>query len=241
MLNNKWYKQQQQQNLLKPNYVKLSRCIYRVKMPATIANNLEITIPKVSKYTSARYVAKVLLMNKIAIVRSVRMVTYTTPTGYIQKRAVIVLASWFKNVVAYNLQERLTNNGFAKLVHKSDNAWTLILSNSEDKYLPTNEITYFKIHNVNVYGNTFSSTYLEPMELKPVFPEMDSPVQYMYYKPATLKPDKSEMLMATENMIGEVSRIVKALKEEERKMVQGLKDFIAKRKVVVRIPKVYRL
>jgi hypothetical protein len=210
-------------------------------MSATTANNLEITIPKVSKYTSARYVAKVLLMNKVAIVRSVHMVSYTASNGFIQKRAVIVLASWFPNVVAYNLQERLKNNGFAKLVHKSDNAWTLIPSNQEDKYVATYEISYFKIHNVNVYGTMFSSYYLEPVELKPVFPESDSPIQYMYYKPSLLKQDKAELLIATEDMVEEVARIVKVLKEEEKKMVQGLKDYVCgKKKVVVRIPKVHR-
>lgn len=204
-----------------------------------VDNVLEIVIPKVSKYTSARYIAQVLFMNKIAMVRSIKLVSYTASNGHIQKRAIILLACWFNNVVAFNLQKRILDNGYGKLVHKSDNAWTILPSSASDKYKGTMEVAYFKIHNTRIYGSTFQSEYYEKLAVMPVIPKLDSAIQYMYYKPAELNMKYKVQLMESENIVEEVRVLNKLVEEENAKIVHGLKDFtVTKKRIVVKIPKV---
>ena len=232
--------------------VKSSRNLYLVKLTLVIVlkmnvnaanyfvdNVLDIVIPKVSKYTSARYIAQVLFTNKIAMVRSVKLVPYTASNGYTQKRAIIHLACWFNNAAAYNLQRRILDNGSGKLVHKSDNAWTIYQTSDSDKYMGTMEVAYFKIHNTKQYGTQFQSEYYEKYNLIPVIPKSESAIQYMYYKPVELNTKYTTHLLESENIIEEVRVLNKLIDSENAKIVQGLKDFtIPKKRVVVKLPRV---
>jgi hypothetical protein len=204
-----------------------------------VENVLEIVIPKVSKYTSARYIAQVLFVNKIAMVRSIKLVSYTAANGHIQKRAIIRLACWFNNVVAFNLQRRILDNGYGKLVHKSDNAWTILPSSETDKYKGTMEVAYFKIHNTRVYGSEFQSEYYEKQAVMPVIPKLESVTQYMFYKPSELSMKYKEHLIESEDMLKEIAVLNKQIEEENAKIVQGLKEFtVTKKRVIVKLPKV---
>lgn len=204
-----------------------------------VDNVLDIVIPKVSKYTSARYIAQVLFMNRIAMVRSIKLVPYTASNGYIQKRAIICLACWFNNAAAYNLQRRILENGSGKLVHKSDNAWVITQSSESDKYMGPMERAYFKIHNTKQYGTQFQSDYYKKCKLASVFPKSELDIQYMYYKPVELKDTHLKHLIDSENIIEEVNVMNKLIEEENAKIVQGLKDFtVLRRRLVVKLPRV---
>lgn len=191
---------------------------------------LDIVIPKVSKYTSPRYIAKVFYENKIAMVRHVKFIQYKFTCGEIFKRAIIQLACWFNSPAAQNIQRKIQTQSFARTIHKDENAWTLQAATEDDKNLNVEECAFFKIQNVAKYGYYFKGEVQENEKVVPVFVrDIHSNIQYVYYREPKLEGGTTNWENKTPNdIIDYFSRMCEVLETEDVKIIEGLKYYMTK-------------
>lgn len=184
--------------------------------------NLDITIRKVSVFTSARYIAKVLLMNKIAVVRSIKFIPFHM-NGKHYKRAVIEIASWMDSPSATTIKEHIENKTEAKLAHKEENVWKIIKTNTNDLEASPKEWVFFKIQNTHYFGNTFKGKVQKEAKLANVL-NVDYPdYQYMYYNEPKVERFNEDWSKSSPNeILNYFSKVYEVLDEENDMIVGGL-------------------
>ena len=185
-------------------------------------SNLDITIRKVSVFTSARYIAKVLLMNKIATVRSIKFIPFQVNKIH-YKRAVIEIASWMDSSSSITIQERLQNKIEARLAHKDENVWKIIPTNKNDLEASPKEWVFFKIQNTKIFGNVFKGKVQKEVKVHNVL-DVDYPkYQYVYYnEPAVERFDENWSKSSPNEIINYFSKVYEVLDEENDMIVGGL-------------------
>ena len=191
-------------------------------MKSNVNANLDITIRKVSVFTSARYIAKVLLMNKIAVVRSIKFIPFHM-NGKHYKRAVIEIASWMDSPSSITIQEHIENKTEAKLAHKEENVWKMIKTNRNDLEASPKEWVFFKIQNTRYFGNTFKGKVQQKAKLANVL-DIDYPdYQYMYYNEPKVERFNEDWSKSLPNeILNYFSKVYEVLDEENDMIVGGL-------------------
>jgi hypothetical protein len=191
-------------------------------------NVLEITIPKVSEFTSGRYIAKIFYENKVGMIRSIKFVNFKIQ-GMTFKRAIIQMACWFNTAIAENIQNRILKNTFAKMVHKDENAWKIVESTSTDKDSICKEHVYFKIQDVSKYGMTFKGEVQQKVDVYSVL-KQESNIQYVFYNEPKNEGEDIKWAKRTPlEILKYMSHLYEVLVDEDDKIVEGLRDFAEKR------------
>lgn len=191
-------------------------------------NVLEITIPKVSEFTSGRYVAEIFYENKVGMIRSIKFVNFKIK-GMNFKRAIIEMACWFHSAAAENIQNRILKNKFAMMVHKDENAWKIVKSIKTDMEAICKERVYFKIQDVKKYGMTYKGEVQQIVDVQPVMKQSGN-VQYVFYNEPKNEGEHIKWSKRTPmEILTYMSHLYETLVDEDDKIVEGLREFAEKR------------
>jgi hypothetical protein len=180
-----------------------------------------ITIAKVSRYTSARYIAQILFQHKIAVVRCIKFIPFKLEAGHF-KRAIIHVASWMKSPVSDTILHRLESNGEARVVHKAENAWSLVLSSENEKNTNARECVFFKMHNI-LKSEIFKGGVQEAVLVQPVGKLTKETTQYVFYNEPRLLGEKINWNKKTPLAILEhITNAMEVLESEEQTMIKEM-------------------
>ena len=181
-----------------------------------------ITIPKVSGYTSARYIAQILLQHRIAVVRCVKFIPFRLEAGQF-KRAIIHVACWIRSPAAETIQERLGANTEAHLVHRSENTWTIKNTTENEKNANVRECVFFRMQNVSK-SEIYKCSVQDAAIVQPVGKRIDNVVQYVYYNEPRLVGEK--MNWSKRSPLEILEHMTNAMDVLEREENSAMKDLI---------------
>lgn len=181
-----------------------------------------ITIPKVSGYTSARYIAQILLQHKIAIVRCVKFIPFKIGEVGHFKRAVIHIACWMRSPVSETILQRLETNTEARVVHKAEKAWVFKPSSENEKNVNVRECVFFKMHNI-VKSEIFKGGVQEPVYVQPVNKRTKDATQYVFYNEPRLLGETIRWEKRTPlEILDHITHSMDVLDKEEEKIIVEL-------------------
>jgi len=104
--------------------VKMPNVNYIISPVGLLNLKVNIMIPNVNLITSARYIYQKFIDLNIGVIRNIRFEKYSETST--MKRAYIQLYGWFQTTVAENIQRKMTNTGFARVVYNDPVSWKII-------------------------------------------------------------------------------------------------------------------
>jgi hypothetical protein len=180
-----------------------------------------ITIPKVSVYTSARYIAQMLLQHRVAVVRCVKFISFRLDAGYF-KRAIIQVACWMNSPTAKTIQEHLHADTLAHLVHKDDNKWSIKNSTENEKNANARECVFFKMHNLSK-SEFFKGGVQDAVLVQPVGKRIENAAQYVYYnEPSVLGAKIDWSKRSPLELLEHLTNTMDVLEKEENRAIKDL-------------------